>query len=255
MAAKGQEIVPVKDYQIMEMKPGELQELLRANVGPAGISEFDLERLKVPSGGGDHWMVPLLEGGTEPTKEIQGIVIYWKDVRAYWRVSYDKSGGGSPPDCSSNDGFTGYGIRNDDDEQGGHDCTACPLSRFGSEVKDNGDAGRGQACKQMRILFVLSPQMVLPRVIACPPTSYTPMKQFMLRLTSSMIPIESAVMGFKLEEDKNADGVAYSKVMPRMIERVDAKTAAKLKEMGALFRPLLEGVAAKVAQDREAASA
>ena len=128
--SKTKEIATVESYALTEVaEGGDLQEIIADNLGGEQITPFDLDRVTVPAGGALSWEVPTLDG-EESVKEIEGIVIYWRTARAYWEQGLDESGGGSPPDCSSDDGQIGIGTIAAT-VQGGQ-CSACPMNQFGS---------------------------------------------------------------------------------------------------------------------------
>lgn len=217
-------------YAMLEVAPHELKEIVEANVGPAGFSVSDLDRIVMPSGGQPFWSVPDLSGEPSAEKAIEGVIIEWQDRRAYWARSLDESGGGSPPDCSSDDGITGVG------DPGGA-CEACPLSKFGS-----GPDGVGQACKQMRMLYMLREDQILPVVITAPPTSLAPVRQYMLRLTSRRVPYYGVLTSLELEQTTNQGGIKYSKIKPVLVDRLDASVAEKVKSMRDSLRPYLTAI-------------
>lgn len=222
------------DYAIMTVEPAELGLVLRENVGADGLSPFDLDRVKVPAGGGTTWTVPSLEGDEE-TKTIEGIVIFQRTVRSYWSSAF--SGSGTPPDCSSQDGITGVG-------NPGGPCEMCPLAQFGSAPN-----GRGQACKTNRLLFLLRPQSVLPMLVAVPPSSLKDVRTYLLRLTGQGIPFYGVITGLELARDKNADGIAYSKVAPRLVRRLLPEETARLRQVHESLRPVLSAVRAQAEED------
>lgn len=221
------ELVAVSSYQIMETEIEDVLESLQANIGDSQLTAFDLDRVKVPSGGSTAWEVPTLNG-EEMKKELVGIPVYWKDVRAYWEKDLDESGGGTPPDCQSDDGKTGVGMP-------GGVCAKCPLAEFGSASK-----GKGQACKQMKILFILREEDLLPIAIPLPPTSLGPMKKFFVRLTSKAIPYYGALIGLSLEKDKNDAGIEYAKVVPSFKEKLSAEQKEIVKKYSEQLRPTFE---------------
>lgn len=202
--SKGEVVTVDHSYPVLAMEAGKLQKVIRANIGNSSLSEFDVDRIKVPTGGNNLWAVPTLDG-EENVKEIDGIVVFWKEPRAYWKVGFDDSGGGTPPDCSSDDGVSGIG------DPGGS-CSACPLSQFGTHHK-----GRGQACKQMRVLFIVREQEFLPVAISCPPTSLDNMRKYFLRLAGRGIQYNHVITKFVLAPDRNRDGIKFSAVSPSMV--------------------------------------
>ena len=220
----------IGSYAVMQ-RAEELREIMAANVGTGGVSPFDIDRVKVPSGGGTTWEVPSLAGPVE-TKELRGVIIAWRDPRGYWRESFEDTGGGTPPDCSSDDGVTGLG------DPGG-DCAVCPLAQFNTA---RGGAGRGQACKQTRLLFMVREGDLLPIVVVVPPSSLSPMKKFFLRLASSAVPFFGVVTELTLERTKNKDGIAYAEVTPRMVDQLSPEERARMKAYAESVAPAMAAV-------------
>jgi hypothetical protein len=175
--AKGTDVVAlsdvVKDYPALRGDPTVSLAVLRENMGGEKLTEFDLDRVKMPAGGGKFWEVPTMDGDkAEPV--LEGVVVITKNVRAYWPRSVDEGDGNEPPQCSSPDAIHGVG-------DPGIACDECPYSRFGSSTKEG---SKGQACKQMRQLFLISERSVLPLVLTLPPTSLAAARKYFMRLAS-----------------------------------------------------------------------
>lgn len=219
------ELVKLENYAALQMNALELKEVLQENLGGEAISAFELDRVKVPSGGGTTWEVPTLEG-VEDAKAIEGVVIYFKNQNAYWKEKYD--GQNNPPDCVSNDGMVGIGTP-------GGDCAVCPLNAFGSE-------GKGKACKNMRTLFVLREGDVLPLVLTLPPTSLKDARKYFLRLASKGIPYYGVITEITLDKDKNENGITYSKAKLSLKGRLDPDTVKKLKAFQDSLKPALDAI-------------
>lgn len=223
-----------QSYPVLAMDAERMTRVIRANLGNTRMTEFDVDRLKVPSGGGNLWTVPTLEG-EESMKSVDGIVVYWKEPRAYWRESFDDSGGGTPPDCQSDDGVRGVG------EPGG-DCATCPMAKFGTHAK-----GRGQACKQMRVLFLVRPGEFLPISVSCPPTSLDALRKFFLRLSGKGLLFNHVVVSLSLGSDKNKDGIKYSTVQPSLVRMLNDREVDMMDQYCTAIQPSLEHVRAQVA--------
>lgn len=235
----------LKDYAIMEYDPDGIKEIVGDNLGDHGISPSDLLRAKVPSGESSAmWSIPSPDGDDEAVRSVDGVIVYWQDVRAYWKEAF--SGGGTPPECSSNDCLTGQGDIGEG--IGTRDCATCPMAQFGSAVKQNGDAGNGQACRAMRLLFVLRESDLLPMVIACPPTSLKAIRQYFLQLASRRAPYHGVVTSLALEKTKSGDGIAYYLIKPKMIGRLSDDEHARVKPMAAMLKPAVD-VSAMAADD------
>lgn len=223
---------PGSAYAIVTFDPGELKDALAANIGTDRIGANDLDRVKMPAGGGIVWEVPSLEG-PQVAREIEGVIVAWRNTRAYWPGEY--TGQNTPPQCSSDDGVYGHGDPGDFVPD--HLCDECALSKFGS-----GRDGKGQACKLMRLLFIVTPDELLPKVIALPPTSVGPMKKYFLRLASKAMPPHGVVTALKLSKDTNDGGIAYSVATPEMRAILTPAERDRVKAYADLLKPALEGV-------------
>lgn len=234
MASKSIALVSVKDYAVLQYNPQALQEIVRENIGDRGIGTFDIDRIKVAPGGIGQFIVPSLEG--DKTENIvDGVVIAWRDPRAYWHVAFDQSGGGSPPDCRADDGYNGVGTP-------GGDCSKCPFAAFGSAQR-NGKEAPGQACKQMRFMFIMRKDSLLPTLIVAPPTSIAPVRKYFLRLASNAVPYYGVATRFKLIKAKSVDGIQYSQIECEMLERLDPEISERMKKLGDMLRPTLDATA------------
>lgn len=160
---------------------------------------FSLPRLKVPSGGGLAWEMP--DGSVE--KEIQGIIILRQPVRAYWRESLSE--GSAPPDCASPDTLNGIG------EPGGA-CVRCPNSAWGSATGIDGQQRRGQACRLVTRLFILTRSYPLPLYLPLPPSSQKAAKSYVVDLLVSNEPYWKVITSLSLQRTQNREGIAYSAV-------------------------------------------
>ena len=127
---------------------------------------FNFQRVKVPSGGALQFELP----GDDPenpeyARTIEGVILHNHAACAYWPEE-SESDEDAMPLCSSVDGKLGCG------EPGG-DCVTCALNRFGS-----GANGKGKACKNTRILYLLRDGEFMPIQITLPPTSIRPFSDF-----------------------------------------------------------------------------
>lgn len=189
-------------YAIMSMQKGAVVDMLKENMGVEKITANDLNRITVPSQGSVVWTIPTITGD-ETEKEIEGVIIFTQSVRAYWEKSFDDSGGGSPPDCVARDGLTGVG------DPGG-DCLKCPKAQWESA---KGGKGRGKACSESRLIYLVPKAEILPTVIKVPATSLANARKYLFGLTSVRQAVHSVYTKLTLEGDKNADGIKFSKVV------------------------------------------
>ena len=224
-----------KQYPLLDPTQKGAQEAILANLGEAGPGEFDLERVRIPAGGGTTWVLTGVDGREIEIKELDCVLLFWKNARAYWSKSFDETGGGVPPDCSSNDAIMGMG--NNGDGDGRRLCSECPKSKFGTA-----DKGKGQACKQMKVLFALTPGNMLPHALFLPPTSIKAMNAYMLRLASQGLKFCDVVTRLTLEKTKNDGGIIYSQVKPAMVQKLSDEAKAAAWEMSSKLKPTLERV-------------
>jgi len=213
----------------LESNLDSVNEAIATNISGGGLSDFDLPRVTISGGASLRWIVPTLDG-EETLARIDGVIVYARDTRVYYKTAFGKSSGKQPPDCSSSDGITGKG-------KPGGDCSKCPLAEYGSA-----EEGAGQACKQVKQLFVLRGDLLLPEVISLPPTSLKGARQFFLKLTTQGIPYYQAVIGLELEKAQNAAGIQYGKAVMRFVRRLTAEEAARAQQYHELCRSLAERV-------------
>jgi hypothetical protein len=203
---------------LTEEEAMEFQEAFVANVSSGSVSDLDLPRIKVMSGA-PLWLVPGLEGD-ETMPRIEGVVVMSRDTRVYYK---SKDAGSVPPDCSSTDNITGKGTP-------GGKCADCPLKEFGTAP----DGGGGQACKQVRQLFMLRGDSMLPEIVALPPTSIDAAKKFFIRLLGKKVPYWGAVIAIELEKAQNAAGKPYGRAKFHFIRTLNQEERARAQVFGRL---------------------
>lgn len=219
----------VQHYSIMTMDKEELSEVLRENTA-GQLSRLDLPTVKIPAGGGTSWTVPDVEEGDRTEKTLRGLVVYQTVARGYWEESFDVSGGGTPPTCYSNDGRRGVG-------NPGGDCATCKLNQWGT-----GRNGEGKACREMRLIFMLQENDVLPFVVALPPTSVKPAHKFFVGLARKGIGYYTVVTEIGLEQDKSNGGIKYSKATFKMLEKLSTEQVAVVKSYREALIPTLSQI-------------
>ena len=110
--------------------------------------------------------------------ELKAIVLFKQKTRGCWEE------GNKTPLCSSFDGLIGT-----DANGNSRKCAECPKNAWGS-----GKEGRGKSCKEMRRVFLLTPENALPIQISFPPTSISVIDNFFsARLTNRISDIAKEV--------------------------------------------------------------
>lgn len=221
------------EYGGLMKSPSEVAAIIRTNVGPSGINMGNLTKIKMPSGDSLMWQVPSIRGITA-AETIEGIIIHHTDGRAFWEKDYDSAGGvKAPPDCSSDDLMMGRG------DPGGP-CAECKFNKWGSNSK----GGRGKACKEVKILFVLPKgRAFLPIYFILPPTSLKAIKNYLLGLASEALRVDQVTTILGLTQGKNADGVEHAIVEPSMPKK-DGELSEEERKVVAAYvaaiKPALE---------------
>jgi len=233
MTAKNEIVLAGGNYQIAG-NFDEIKGILSESLGGEALSPQDLDQIKVPSGGGTSWEIETV-AGPDSVKELNGIIVASQVQRVYWAEAF--SGGNTPPDCVSTDGITGHGSP-------GGKCAECPMAEFGSS-----DNNRSQACQQRRMLFFVEECDILPKVISVPPSSLKAARQYLVRLAGQRMLPYGVVTRLTLEKDKNADGIAFSKMVFQAGAPVDPEVIPAVRGYVRQMKPALTAVATQVATE------
>jgi len=220
--AKDNELEPLgAQYPVLAGPGSDLAEIISENIGEGGISPLDLDRVRIPAGGGTSWEVPSLEG-TEAVKELEGIVIAWSGPRVYWSVGLDDRDDGEvgAPDCYSDDGKVGigmFGAGSEGNPTGS--CGDCPMAQWGSKDPDPTVKAGAPACREQRLLYLLRPDSLLPMIVVLPPTSIRPFRGYMMRLSNAAVPYYGVTTKMALEQQKSG-AMKWSTVVPTLGRRL-----------------------------------
>jgi len=204
--------------------PAELAEILATEMD--GLS-IEIDRVKIPSGGGLAFELPDSTGPVMIT-EIVGIIVDHYPVNAFWATKY--SGQKNPPDCASTDGKTG--IERDSGET--RSCKTCPRNQWGSSEK-----GVGKACKNMHRIYLLPTGNILPILITLPPTSIKSFGDFLgKRVVAKGLRSYEVLTRISLRREKSRSGIEYSQavfstvcVLPQGLQQQAAVFAASIKDI------------------------
>ncbi len=220
------ELMDVSNYSLMS-DPMSLQAMIY-NLQGEQISEFDLDRVKVPPGGMTVFQLPG-EDGVSHAEEIEGVILHIGIRKAYWS---DPNPSGSPPDCYSTDGIHGNG-------DPGVACASCPFNEFGSAVGPDGKPRKGKRCREMRTILMIRPEDRLPIVVTAPPASIKGVKQYLLK--GLPVFMFQAITRLTLTADKSSDGILYSKIVPHYVGHIAPEMAKALAAYAATLKQVLIG--------------
>lgn len=232
-------VARLENYAIMEHGISSVMDVIQENIGETELTPRDLERIQIPTGGRKKWEVPTL-AGEETVETLQGVIIYWRSPRAYWATPFEESGGGSVPDCYSDDGKTGQAQEEAELKWAGgiRECRTCPLNDWGSAPGEN----KGKACKEMRLLFLLREDSLLPATLTLPPTSIQASKKYFLRLASRGIPYHGVLTNITLEVVQSASGIKYSEARFSLEKQLALEQAQFIEDYRNTIRAQLDSV-------------
>lgn len=209
------------EYAILKTDPNKVRELIQDNLG-GEVTERDIDRIKVPAGGGIAWQLPT-SGDDEVAKTFAGVIIAKHPTRQYWANGIDE-GGTAPPDCSAPDAITGVGVP-------GGNCGTCPLGQF----KSDPNGGGGKACKDRMLLFIMRPDSLLPTCLQLPPTSLDGFKKYMVHMSQDCQRFNEVVTEFSLKEVPNSAGIMYSRVQFASVANLRKEQSVETRRLGDLF--------------------
>lgn len=185
---------------------------------------MSLDRILFPSGKSTSYELPDGNGGTNPQKTFQGVIIDHYPAKAWWAEKY--SGGSVPPSCSSRDLIHGEGP-NCPSASG--KCADCPMNQFGTALNQDGSRGRGKACKEMHLVFPLINGEPLPFQLTITPTSLKNFGEYLgKRILMAGYEPHEIMTEFALEPAKSGDGIDYMKATFKRVGVLSPDDFAKI---------------------------
>ena len=222
----------ISPFVIFQMPITKIREAVTANLGEKMSAVEDLQWAFAcnPAGGGTAWALQNLDG----EKTGDGALRHYSWLARYEIVLERTDGliqeGNAPPDCASVDACVGVG-------KPGGDCGACRFAQFGS-----GPNGEGQACKQVRQLFFLRQENVLPEIVNLPPSSLKPVRQYLMRLAARALPCYSLITRIGLERAQNPRGITYSRATFTAGDSLLPDESERAKAYATMLKPFLASV-------------
>jgi hypothetical protein len=238
-----------EQFPVLAYDQGELADLIKDNLG--GMMPR-LTRISWPTGGALQFKVSTDEGD-QLTTTLTGLVVHHVPNRLFWEESFEESGGGEIPDCSSADGIMGIGsphaprlglihpmLELHPGSTGPFSCGACPLSKF----RD----GERPACRETHPLFLIPRASqadeinLLPIVVSVPPSSLSVWSTFAGQLLQRGISFRRAIVEIGLELDKGGPrgNIDYSKMKIRRVGLLSPEEWAFMREYARSLEPLFE---------------
>jgi hypothetical protein len=240
--------LPFEEAEWTAMSPTEQQDALiffrEETAATTEGLQVTFPRAKFPTSGSSFWELPSVTGEPEAAKEIEGVVVFKQNTRAWWRgvdgnTSFEITN--TAPTCSSLDGVTPV----ESEDRQAETCAKCPHSKW-----DTGKEGRGQACKSRLNCFILRPGDEIPTLISLPPTAIKPFAAYAVGLRQKKSALIATTTIFGLQDAKSSGGTAYKGIALRMGK---ALTFAEMKAARAISDAFESAMAQRGIQVDEAA--
>ena len=226
MAKKEDTEIAVREDMEVAGIPDELAGIFSPKESMEGV-EIRLPQIKILHQGKSFEMA---DG--ETVREFQGVILDVNNVNAYWKVSFQESGGGTPPQCMSTNGARPDPMA---EEMQSELCKPCKQNQFGS------DGGRGKACKNMKRIHVLLEGQHFPNRLTVPPTSMKFVDQYLSLLLNKGTPYELVVTKFSLKDASNKEGIKYSQLKLENVGLAtkDPAEAREIKKLKTEMLPMM----------------
>lgn len=241
-AGTGVAIVKAVDLGLTALNPdSEIAEILEEALAGEDLGPGDLERIKWPTGGATAFERTVL-GNVEYPQKITGVIAFQRMERAFWIDPEPKDG--TEPNCRSTDARWGIGdpgdaLRRQQPPQG---CKTCPKATFGSARGPGGVEKRGQACKLMRTMFILTPAATFPIIVSAPPGSLQAVKSFLIEMASAKMRYFHFVVELTLERVTSKDGQPFARAILKLVGRLDDDSIAAVEAYRERMMPSFEAV-------------
>jgi len=212
----------------------EAKEVMLGAFDQLGLSNFQLNRIRIPAGGMTAWEIESLEG-TTVEQELEVVVLAMKgNQKSWWAVPMEEAGGGAPPSCSSSDARTGFGVNtlDPDAKHGEHACQECAWNQFGSAR----NGGNGKDCSDFALLFFFTQGSRIPSLLLVPATSLRKLQSYVLKLIDAGKRMEGCITTMKLAKATSQSGITYSQLDLSWRADLDEEAAASMRDVSNEFR-------------------
>ena len=168
---------------------------------------------------------------------FRGIILDMNRTNAYWPESYDDTGGGTPPICSSLNGVMPEAGA-EEVQSSCNSCLDCPHNKYGTSKK-----GKGKACKNMKRIHVLLERSMMPYRLTASPKNLKSVDLYVSLLTSKGTPYQLVMTEFSLRVAVNSDGVEYSELHMESVgpSVTSVEEAQELKRLAVQWRGVMRG--------------
>ena len=204
--------------------------------------QLNFQQVKVPAGGALQYEIPTEDpDNPDYSRYLEGVILYHHPSNAYWPETEDgEDDDNAPPQCQALDGKFGHG------SPGGL-CDACGYNRFGTR-------GKGKACKNMHMVYLLRSGEFMPLQISLPPTSIRPFNEFVSRaFLLRRRGICSAVVQLGLKKMNNGKD-DYSVTTFKLLRYFEGEELRQIRDYADQFKEQVKVMLAQRAEQADAAS-
>lgn len=236
------ELMTLEKTDYLALRPdSDLRTALAENIDPdEGITEKSLIKVPTPAAGSTNWTVDEVDG-EKTYKDLQGILVYYGKGGVIWPSNDPKPG--TLPYLRTDDCRTAYQVGEDSGDldldvlekfsngDGTYNWKGLvdgPNAPFGFGT---GKSGSGKRAQEYRVLCILRKGDAFPLLVRAKPGSLKNVSDFINKLTAAGIPYFRAIVSLTLEKTQNQGGQPFSRIVPKLIGKLDAEAGAKVKEL------------------------
>lgn len=174
-----------------------VKEVIKENIGRK-LELKDLEKWKVPSGGG----LSFQSSYDSEAKEIECIIMDKQKMKVMYEIDDTEN---HVPVCQSEDATVGEGVP-------GGECKFCIYNKFID--------GKAKACKDRYMVIFLKKGDLIPSCISIPAMSIKPFEEFLIKLTLKGKLYKDQIVKMTLKKEKNKKNDTYSVMQFEHIESI-----------------------------------
>ena len=196
---------------------------------------YEPERIGFPAQGRQHFEIETVNGETCFLSRLNGVILYDHPHYAYFQNSgYGK---GEVPVCTSYDGLKGSGYP-------GGDCSKCRFNEWGS------GNGKGKACRQRRIIYILREGVIYPFQLDLPVASAPSFSKYIRQLSCSFLRPAEVVTAISLETIKNPT-FSYSRAVFTMERELTEEEKEAVKPLTEKVKVYAESLVKNFSDDED----
>jgi len=127
---------------------------------------------------------------------FKGVILHAHNIRAFWPIPFEQSGGGEPPSCFSMDGIAPeYNSQAVEAPK----CAQCPKSTFNEKE----DGTKWVPCRMKKRLYILMDNTLIPYRLTLPVMSGENFNQYGSNLIAKGVPYQAVVTLFSLASSRS----------------------------------------------------